>query len=88
MKNLDKALEGKKLEELKTIKSIGASNLIEPTQAEIELILAALKDGKSYKEIKKEIRREVGVGKQGFSYGQIKEIDLARQEKIVELTQK
>jgi|SaaInlLV_10m_DNA_2_1039722.scaffolds.fasta_scaffold122760_1 hypothetical protein len=88
MKELEKALKEKKLEDLKKVKTDSGSNLLEPTQAEIESILTALKDGKSYKEIKKEVRREVGVGKQGFSYGQIKEIDMAREAKVTELTPK
>ena len=88
MENLAKALEGKKLKDLKKVNVANVSNLIEPTQAEIELIIAALKDGKSYKEIKKEIRREVGAGKQGFSYAQIGEIDKAREKKVAELTPK
>lgn len=86
MENLSKALEGKKLEDLQTADPTVGSNLLEPTKAEIETILTALKDGKDYKEIKKTVRRDADGGKKGFSYGQIKEIDLARQAKIVELT--
>ena len=93
MENLVKAMEGLKLNDLKDEKGKGGSNLLEPTEKEVGSILAALKDGKSYKDIKKEVRRvekdgEVVKSCKGFSYGQIKEIDMARQKKIVELTPK
>lgn len=88
MENLTKALEGLKLEDLKKEDSTTESNLIEPTEAEIKLIIAELQAGKEYKEIKKTIRREEGISKLGFSYGQIREIDLAREAKIAELTPK
>ena len=92
MENLDTALVSKKLEDLVAEKPTTNSNLIEPTQAEIDLIITALKEGKPYGEIKKTVRRVEEIdGKQisakGFSIGQIKEIDLARQAKITELTQ-
>ena len=148
MENLEKSLEGKKLEDLVTAPKGSVSNLLEPTEAEIETILVSLKEGKPYKDIKKEVRRTkseerertVQVTKtrpatrtvsqpkldkdgneekdaegktvmedveeeyqeeyqedkvekyqyqlysRGFSYGQIKEIDLGRQAKIAELT--
>jgi hypothetical protein len=86
MENLAKALEGKKLSDLvKTSKEKG-SNLIEPTKEEIEQILSLLQEGKEYKEIKKTVRRVEGDSKFGFSYGQIKEVELGRLEKIKELT--
>lgn len=85
MENLAEALEGKKLEDLKGTDPTTGSNLIEPTKEEIESILTALKEGKSYSEIKKTIRRDEDGGKKGFSFGQIKQIDLARKEKIAEL---
>jgi len=90
MENLSKSLEGKTLEDLQTVSKAGVSNFIEPTQEEIELILAALAEGKGYSEIKKTVRRvemagETQISAKGFSYGQIKEIDLARHVKIKEL---
>jgi hypothetical protein len=88
MKNLTTALTGKKLEDLKVVKAEKVSNLLEPTKKEIESILVALKEGKEYKEIKKEIRRVAEGSAKGFSYGQIKEIDMARLEKIVKLSPK
>ena len=91
MENLVTALKSKKLEDLVATKVAKETTLIEPTQAEVEEIITALKEGKSFGEIKKTIRRVVKKeGKQisakGFSYGQIKEIDLGRNAKIVELT--
>jgi len=47
MKELEKALKEKKLEDLKKVKTDSGSNLLEPTQAEIESILTALKEGSS-----------------------------------------
>ena len=94
MENLTKVIDSLKIEDLKTTEEVKpVENLIEPTEAEIKLIVTALKDGKEYKEIKKTIRRvemdgDKQISAKGFSYGQIKEIDLARQEKIVELTPK
>ena len=86
MENLETALASKKLEDLQVVQETANTTLLEPTKAEIETIIIALKDGISYKDIKTTIRRTVGKGKQGFSYGQIKEIDLARQAKIAEIT--
>jgi hypothetical protein len=86
MENLVNVLKDKKLEDLQTVKEVTKSNLIEPTAAEVELILTALVEGKEYKEIKKTIRRVAEGSAKGFSYAQIKEIDLARQAKIAELT--
>ena len=86
MENLDIAMKSKKLKDLQVEKIEPKSILLEPTKVEIELILAALKDGKAYKEIKKEIRREEEGSSKGFSYGQIKEIDMARKLKIADLT--
>jgi len=85
MENLDKALKSKTLEDLVAVKEAKKSNLIEPTKAEVESILTALKEGKEYKEIKKTVRRKKEGSAQGFSYGQIKEIDMARHAKIAEL---
>lgn len=86
MENLENVLSTKKLEDLKPVAPKAVSNLIEPTEAEIGLIVDALSAGKEYKEIKKTIRREAEGSAKGFSYGQIKEIDMARQAKIAELT--
>jgi hypothetical protein len=86
MKNLAKSLEGKTLADLQPVKKVPVSNLLEPTEDEINSILVALKEGKSHHEIKKEIRREDKGSKLGFSYGQIKEIELGMKNKIVELT--
>lgn len=87
MENLDAALTGKKLEDLTpNEKPTGGSNLLEPTKAEIESIIAELKKGTPYSVIKKTLRRTVGESKPGFSYGQIKEIEAAWKAKIVELT--
>lgn len=57
MQNLDPALAGKQLADLKKPDVAKGSNLIEPTKTEIETILTALKDGLSPQEIKKNIRR-------------------------------
>ncbi len=86
MKNLSAALKDKTLEDLSVTDASGSSNLIEPTKTEIGKILTALTEGKDYKEIKKTIRRTNGESKLGFSYGQIREIDLAREAKVSELT--
>ena len=91
MENLVTALKSKKLEDLTIVKEVKATNVIEPTQVEIDSIIVALKEGTPYGEIKKSIRRVVEKdGKQtsakGFSLGQIKEIDLGRVQKIAELT--
>jgi len=87
MKNLASALTGKTLADLTPVQVTGSvSNLLEPTKAEIELIMAALKAGKSHKEIKMTIRRDVNGAKPGFSYGQIKQIELAMKVKVTELT--
>lgn len=93
MENLDIVLEDKKLEDLKAVAEQPKTTLIEPTQEEIEAIIVLLKEGKAYNEIKKTVRRVIEkdgkqISAQGFSYGQIKEIDLAREAKIVELTPK
>lgn len=92
MENLDKAIEGLKLEDLKTENEVKTFT-IEPTKEEIETIIGHLKDGKEYSWIKKNVRRVVEkdgkqISAQGFSFGQIKEIDLARTAKIDELTPK
>lgn len=74
------------LDDLTSTKEVTkVSNLIDPTTKEIKSIVTALKEGKSYKEIKKEIRRKEGVSNKGFSFGQIKEIDIARRAKIASL---
>jgi hypothetical protein len=67
--------------------------VIEPTEAEINKIIDALVNGDDYFKIKKEIRRKVMNGEnqvsaQGFSLDQIKEIDEARLNKIIELESK
>jgi len=91
MKNLSTALKDKTLEDLNAEQVAPVSNLLEPTKGEIESILALLAEGKSYKEVKREVRRfkmkgEEQESAQGFSYGQIKEIDMARLAKVAELT--
>jgi hypothetical protein len=91
MENLDTVFEGKELEDLVVVAPAKELNLLEPTLEEKEAILAGLVAGKSYKEIRKTVRRvemdgEKQVSAKGFSYGQIKEIDMARLAKIAELT--
>jgi len=85
LENLDNVLGNKTLADLETPVANAVSNLIEPTAVEIDLILLALKDGKDYKYIRKNIRRTVGNAKLGFSYEQIDEINKARLRKIAEL---
>ena len=118
MKNLATVFKDKTLEELVIKNEKPKVEPLEPTLAEKRAILAALVEGKTYKEIKKEVRRvekekrtrpkykqvvdsETGMAEtvedgteeydhqlsaKGFSYGQIKEIDMARLAKIAELT--
>jgi len=91
MKNLSSALKDKTLEDLKPEATGSVSNLIEPTKGQIETIMGMLKEGKTYSEIKKTVRKITKkdgkqVSAQGFSFAQIKEIDLARKAKIAELT--
>lgn len=91
MENLDTALDGKKLEDLVAEKPAKESTLIEPTKAEVEAMIALLKEGASYKNIRMTVRRvemdgEKQLSAKGFSYGQIKEIELGMQAKIVELS--
>jgi len=112
MKNLEKALKGKKLEDLVSTVNNVEVTLLEPTEAEVGQILNLLKEGKTFREIKLAVRRtetekrmrpkykevegeqvadgeeeyDFQISAQGFSYGQIKEIDLARQAMIAELT--
>ena len=87
MENLTAVLKDKTLEDIQPVEKTGSvSNLIEPTEKEIQLIIDALKEGKSHHEIKKSIRREEKGSKLGFSYGQIKEIELAINAKTSELT--
>ncbi len=87
MKNLSAVLTDKTLEDLIPAETTGSvSNLLEPTKIEIQKIMDALKAGKSHKEIKQTIRRNACGAKPGFSYGQIKEIELAIQAKVTELT--
>ena len=93
MDNLTAALADKKIEDLKFDIEYSTSNLIEPTVDEINLILAELANGTSYKEIKGSVRRFIKdgdnqVSAQGFSYSQIKEIDEARKAKVIELEAK
>ena len=88
MDNLEAAMADKKLADVESAPKGGGSNLIEPTKAEIESILTALKDGTSPQDIKKTFRRTVGESKLGFSFAQIKEIDDARLAKVAELTPK
>ena len=93
MENLSKALTGKKLEDLVATKVAKESNILEPTKAEVEQIIVLLKEGTPYKVIRKTVRRVEMSGKdqvsaKGFSYGQIKEIELGMKAKVVELTPK
>ncbi len=89
MENLDAVLSTKKLEDLKlTTKEAKGSNLIEPTKAEIELIVTELLKKTPYSIIKKTIRRAKDGGSYGFSYGQIKEIERGISDKRIELTPK
>lgn len=85
MEKLKDALRNKTLADLKTIKPSGGSNLIEPTIAEIESILTALKDGKDHKEVSRTIFRTSNKAKLSFSKSQIRKIDKARLRKIAEL---
>ncbi len=90
MKNLATIFKDKTLEELVIKDTKVQVEPLEPTLAEKKAILAALVEGKSYKEIKKEVRRfemegEVQKSAKGFSYGQIALIDKARKDKITEL---
>jgi len=89
MENLSKALESKTSKELTTSDLGVQTTTLEPTQVEIEEILTALIEGKSYGEIKKTVRRVIvdggtQVSAQGFSLEQIKEIDDARLAKVNE----
>lgn len=59
MDNLNAALTGKKLNDLRSDDPTKGSNLIEPTKDEIIAILTALKGGTSHTEIKQNIRRRV-----------------------------
>ena len=93
MENLTKALSAKKLEDLVVAPKVKVSKILEPTEAEIEQIFTLLQDGTPYKEIRKTVRRVVmdkdkQVSAKGFSYGQIKEIEMGIKAKIVELTPK
>ena len=93
MENLDKTLTGKKLEDLVVAPKVKVSNVLEPTEAEIEQIFTLLQAGTPYKEIRKTVRRVVmdkdkQVSAKGFSYGQIKEIEMGIKAKIVELSPK
>jgi len=82
--DIKEVLKNKTLDELKPIKDAKkmGSNLIDPSDDEVMEIIEALRNNKSYKSIKKEVKR----GMLSFSYGQIKEIELAWKNKVVELT--
>jgi len=93
MENLTKALSAKKLEDLVVALKVKESTLLEPTKVEIEAIIVLLKEGKLYKEIRKTVRRvvmdgETQVSAKGFSYGQIKEVEMGMKAKVIELTPK
>jgi methionine aminopeptidase len=95
MQNLDAVLLDKKLEELARFAKVEpTSNLIEPTKAEIEAVIAMLREGREYKEIKKAVRRVMTdkdggqLSAKGFSYGQIREIELGMDARIAELAAK
>ena len=51
MENLTKALSAKKLEDLVVAPKVKVSNVLEPTEAEIEQIFTLLQSGTPYKEI-------------------------------------
>lgn len=86
MKDLNKVLEKKTLVELQAINqpANSGSNLIEPTEAMIEEVIQQLREGKSYLDIKRSVKKE-GTNLK-LSKGQIKEIHNAMKNKIVELT--
>lgn len=71
LQNLGAALAGKRLVDLEPTVPVGKSNLIEPTKAEIESMIAAFKQGRDIKWIRKNVRRAVNDGSYGFSKEQI-----------------
>jgi len=84
--NIDKALDKMSLEDLTpVVKTESVSNLIEPTEAMAKKVIDYLVAGKSYKFIKKDV-----VNKDGkrLSYGQIKEIELRKNDKYASLNVK
>ena len=89
MENLSKVLDKKTLEDLQIVeeKNTG-SNLIEPTEVEIEAILTHLKEGKDLLWIRRNVRRVEEGSAKGFSFGQIEEIRQAWEVKLVELSPK
>ena len=85
-------LDNKSLDDLKPITEEHICHMIEPTDEEVMLIVEDLKVGKSFKEIKKARRRfivkeDIQTSAQGFTLGQIKEIELAWKTRIIELTE-
>ena len=82
-----KFLDGKTLEQLKPIGLFqNSSNLIIPTDLEKMAVVEKLRENKTYKEIKRSIIRLSDNSKLSLSYDQIKEIELAWKNKIIELT--
>ena len=87
MKNLDKAFEGKVLDDLKPAVDVSASlsNLIEPTEAEILEVVDKLKQGEGISEIWKTVR--VGAEKKFcLSKQQISEIKERWGQEVARLT--
>lgn len=79
-------LDTKTYDELKPVEKIESeSNLIEPTDEEVLSVIDLLKQGKTPKEIKLLVIREVGTSKLKLSYSQIKEIEDVWLNKIASL---
>lgn len=77
--NIDKALDKMSLNDLTpVIKTGSVSNLIDPTEAMAKKVIDHLLDGKSFKFIKLEVTNNDG---KRLSYGQIKEIELRKNNK-------
>lgn len=75
MANIKETINEKKLEDIKPIENTQrGSNLIEPTAKMINSVVERLKNGESYKNIKRNVKKE--KTNLSLSYGQIKEIEL------------
>lgn len=90
MEYLDEVLADKKIEDLEpAVPKPAVSNIITPTKAELESIVALMVAGKTDWEIKREFRREVttqsGKSYPGFTPGQLAEVRSAIEAKIAEL---
>lgn len=87
MKNLDSTLSNKALSDLKGADIVvDAPMRLEPTKAEINQILTAIKNGENDLDIRGSIRRTIGTGSFGFTKGQVALIRRRRDARIVELT--